>query len=97
MTDESWLEQIKDRAEGLMPSTWADEVVLALLNKLDTAEADRNSNAVALAQAVIRADKADAKVLAVEDALAAEQFLLDGEMYISVDSVRRAISVSGRA
>lgn len=91
MTDESWLEQIRDRAEGLMPSTWSDEVVLALLNKLDTAEADRNSNAVALAQAVLRADKADAKVLAVEDALVEEEFMLDGEMYISVESVRRAL------
>ena len=91
MTDSSWLEQIRDRAEGLMPSTWADEVVLALLNKLDTAEADRNSNAVALAQAVIRPDKADAKVRAVRDTLEEPEAMIGGELCISVDSVRRAL------
>lgn len=91
MTDSSWLEQIRNRADGLIPSTWADEVVLALLNKLDTAEADRNSNVLALTQAVIRADKADAKVRAVRDALEEPKAMIGGELYISVDSVRRAL------
>lgn len=73
------------------------EAVPSLLRDLELSESERNLTAIALAQAVIRADKADAKVLAVEDALVAEQFLLDGEMCISVDSIRRALSVSGRA
>lgn len=55
------------------------------------AEADRNSNAVALAQAVIRADKADAKVRAVRDALEEPEVMVGRELYISVDRIRRAL------
>lgn len=72
----------------------ARTAVPELLREIELSESERNLTAIALAQAVIRADKADAKVLAVEDALVEEQFLLDGEMYISVDSVRRALSAS---
>lgn len=73
------------------------EAVPAMLRELEISESERNLIAIALARAVIRADKADAKVLAVEDALVEEEFMFDGKMYISVDSVRRALSASGRA
>ena len=72
------------------------EAVPALLRQLEEAESERNLTALSLAQAVVRADKADAKVLAVEDALEEPEAMIGGELYISVDSVRRALSASGR-